>query len=280
MTYVHPRYMANSIEYEGLSTLPRGRVTQESSTRSGASTQLMSHSARVPRPTDHGDLRRARILIIDDSTLHRESLAAVIATSGTSAPAVAWDLPSLTPLLSELSPDIVLLNMVTREGQQLMRLIRAKHPRTRVIVMGISEEDELGIIGCAEAGVAGYHLRSESLSELLALIAKVLAGETCCSPKVSAILLKRLSTLAARRQPEARELVLTAREIQILRMLEMGLSNRDIADQLCIALHTVKNHVHSVLNKLGVSTRNAAAAYSRSLRYDDVALGDLGTALA
>ena len=60
------------------------------------------------------------------------------------------------------------------------------------------------------------------------------------------MLVRRLSALAARRQPAATELVLTPREVQILRMLEMGLSNRNIADQLGIAIHTVKNHVHSV----------------------------------
>ena len=81
------------------------------------------------------------------------------------------------------------------------------------------------------------------------------------------MLLRRLSALAARPQPEAKELVLTARQAQILRMLEMGLSNRDIADQLRIAIHTVKNHVHSVLTKLGVSTRAEAAALARTVRY-------------
>jgi DNA-binding NarL/FixJ family response regulator len=60
-----------------------------------------------------------------------------------------------------------------------------------------------------------------------------------------------------------KELVLTAREIQILRLIESGLSNQEIADHLYIALHTVKNHVHSVLSKLGVSTRAEAAAYAR-----------------
>jgi ATP/maltotriose-dependent transcriptional regulator MalT len=75
-----------------------------------------------------------------------------------------------------------------------------------------------------------------------------------------------LSVLAAQRQPEAKELVLTAREIQILQLLEIGLSNRDIADRLFIALHTVKNHVHSLLSKLGVSTRAEAVACSRSFR--------------
>ena len=90
------------------------------------------------------------------------------------------------------------------------------------------------------------------------------------------MLLRRLSALAARRQPMAKELVLIAREAQILCMLEMGLSNRNIADHLGIAIHTVKNHVHSVLTKLGVvltrlgvSTRAQAAALARTVRYTE-----------
>jgi len=92
---------------------------------------------------------------------------------------------------------------------------------------------------------------------------------------VAAILAKRLSVLAAQRQPvQPKELVLTAREAQILAMLEMNMSNRDIAAQLCIAVHTVKNHLHSLLKKMGVRTRADAAAMSRTIRYGD---GDPGT---
>jgi DNA-binding NarL/FixJ family response regulator len=203
-------------------------------------------------------------LIVDDCTLYRENLAAVLAANDRAAPRVAWDLPSLRSALEECTPDVVLLSMSTRDSAVLLRTTIASDPVAKVIAVGVSEDDESTIVACAEAGVTGYHLRSESLNDLLLLLRKVARGESACSPRVAAILLQRLSTLAAERKPGAEELVLTAREIQILRMLEMGLSNRDIADQLCIALHTVKNHVHSVLGKLGVSTRAQAVAASRT----------------
>lgn len=208
----------------------------------------------------------AQILIVDDCTLQRENLAAILQNDGVATPAVAWDLPSVRAALAEMVPHVVLLSMMTRGSIALLRAVREACPLARVIVVGISEDDETDIIACAEAGVAGYHLRTESLNELLRLISKVADGESACSPRVSAILLSHLSALAAQRQPSNKELVLTAREMQILQMLEMGLSNRDIADRLCITLHTVKNHVHSVLSKLGVSTRTEAAAVSRSSR--------------
>ena len=206
-------------------------------------------------------------MVVDDCTLYRENLAAVLAASDAVAPIVAWDLLSLKATLDEWTPDIVLLSVSTRDSAELLRIAATSAPDAKVIAVGVSEDDESTIVACAEAGVTGYHLRSESLDDLLLLIRKLSHGESVCSPKVSAILLRRLSMLAAERKPGSEELVLTAREIQILRMLEMGLSNRDIADQLCIALHTVKNHVHSVLGKLGVSTRAQAVAVSRSFNY-------------
>lgn len=212
-----------------------------------------------------GLLHDARVLIVDDCTLYRDYLAAVVASHGVVAPGVAWDLPSLIAAFDATLPRVILLNMGTRESAMLLRQALKLSPHVRVVVLGISEDDESEIVACAEAGVAGYHLRSESLEDLLVLIHKVAAGESLCSPRVSAILLRRLSALAAQRQPVAKELVLTAREIQILRMLELGLANREIADQLCIAVHTVKNHVHSLLTKLGVGTRAQAAALARTV---------------
>ena len=207
------------------------------------------------------------ILVVDDCTLFRENLAAALAVNDAVAPIVAWDLLSLKATLDEWTPDIVLLSVSTRNSAALLRTMTATKPGAKVIAVGVSEDDESTIVACAEAGVAGYHLRSESLVDLLSLMSKLSHGEPVCSPKVSAILLRRLSMLAAERKPGSEELVLTAREIQILRMLEMGLSNREIADQLFIALHTVKNHVHSVLTKLGVSSRAEAVAVSRSVNY-------------
>lgn len=209
-------------------------------------------------------LHDARLLIVDDCTLHRENLAAVFTANGAKPPSVAWDLATLFTALTENPPTLVLINSNTRDVGMLLQAIFEIVPNMRVIVLAMSEDDEAGIVTCAEVGVAGYHLRSESLDDLLVLIRRVADGESLCSPRVSAILLRRLSTLAAQRQSVPKDLDLTVREVQILRMLEMGLSNRDIALRLCIAVHTVKNHVHNVLTKLGVSTRAEAAAVFRT----------------
>ena len=170
----------------------------------------------------------------------------------------------MTSLISAFghdTPGIILLNIATRDSAALLRVMAEISPNSRVIALGVAADDESSIVMCAEAGVAGYHLRTESLDDLLALIPRVAAGETFLSAKISAMLLKRLSALAAPR-PVARELVLTEREDQN----PQGLSNRDIATRLCIAIPTVKYHVHSVLTKLGVNTRADAAALFRSVK--------------
>lgn len=217
-------------------------------------------------PDVRDPLRGENMLIIDDCTLYRENLVAIFAQNGIATPSVAWDLPSLVTTLDGIDPTIVLLNIATRGSALLLRAVKDLRPKVRVIVLGASEENESEIVACAEAGVSGYHMRTDSLEDLLVLIRKVAGGETLCSPKVSAILLRRLSALASQREPAAKELALTTREAQILTMLELGRSNQDIATQLSIAVHTVKNHVHSLLTKLGVSTRAEAAALSRTIR--------------
>ncbi|BBY86472.1 Two-component system, NarL family, nitrate/nitrite response regulator NarL [Mycolicibacterium tokaiense] len=206
-----------------------------------------------------------RILVVDDCTLFRDNLVAVLAVSGFPTPSSAWDLPSLVTALEDPEIRVVLVNMKSRGSALLLKAAMDINPGSRVIAVGASVADEADILACAEAGVAGYHMRSDALGALIVLIQDVAAGISSCPPAVSAILLKRLSSLAAQTKSADRELALTAREIQILRMIERGRSNRDIATELDIAIHTVKNHVHNLLTKLGVGTRAEAAALSRTI---------------
>lgn len=204
-------------------------------------------------------------MIIDDCTLFREILADILAAKGVAVAHTAWDLPSLLAAFEQSEASVVLLNIATRGSHLLIRAAKDINPGVRTIVVGIPEDDEQKIIACAEAGVAGYHMRRDSLTDLIELIDNVARGQSSCPPWVSAILLRRLSNLASAPQLLERDLVLTTRETQILKMLELGRSNRDIAARLNIAVHTVKNHVHNLFTKLGVSTRAEAAARSHAI---------------
>ena len=110
--------------------------------------------------------RDARILIVDDWTLYRECLAASFAADGRVPPSVAWDLWSLIAALEEFAPNVVLLNIQTHDSGMLLRQVAEISPTARVIVFGLSEDDETEIVACAELGVAGYHLQTESLENL------------------------------------------------------------------------------------------------------------------
>ena len=233
-------------------------------------------SAESTNPGDPGEPKPERatsgnlgaaggLVIIDDCTLFREILADILAVNGVTVASTAWDLPSLLAAFEKTEANLVLLNMATRGSRLLLRTTKDVNPAVRTIVAGIPEEDEQKIIACAEAGVAGYHMRRDSLDDLIKLIDNVGGGQSSCPPWVSAILLRRLSKLASQPRPLERDVVLTTREAQILKMLELGRSNRDIAARLNIAVHTVKNHVHNLFTKLGVSTRAEAAVRSHAV---------------
>jgi DNA-binding NarL/FixJ family response regulator len=206
-----------------------------------------------------GTSGRLTILIVDDNCLYRETLAKIISRRPeVSGLRTAKDKSSVRTALDEHTPDIVLLSLASHDSADLLALIRTVAPASRLIVIGASEDAEEEIVRCAEAGVAGYLLRSESLVQLIALIGSVVVGETLCSPRVAAVLLRRISALADEPPPKDAEEPLTPREREIRDLLELGLSNREIADRLFIEVRTVKNHVHHILTKLGVSRRYQA----------------------
>jgi DNA-binding NarL/FixJ family response regulator len=213
-----------------------------------------------------------RILIVDDNCLYGEVLAATLAEQlGVLAVCTARGLESVRAELARDLPDVVLLNLASVNSRSLVCAVRERNPDTRVIVLGVNEEDEQEILQCAKAGVSGFLTRSDSLPHLLELIGRVTGGETLFSPRMAAVLLRLLADLAVVRHPAPRLSTLTDRENQILRLLELGCTNRAIAEELSIEVFTVKNHVHSVLTKLGVRRRGEAAAVGRGL--EDIAAG-------
>jgi two-component system, NarL family, nitrate/nitrite response regulator NarL len=147
----------------------------------------------------------------------------------------------------------------------VLSAIAGAAPHAQVIAVGVFETEQQ-VIACAEAGVAGYLLRHESLAQLGAVVQSVLRGETICSPQVAATLLRRVATLAAERRSADGTAQLTVREREVLQLVDLGMSNRDIAERLSIEVRTVKNHVHNILEKLQVHRRGEAAARLRAGR--------------
>lgn len=207
-----------------------------------------------------------RVVIVDDARLNRECLAAQLASHGTTT-ATAWDLSSLLAEVDQVVPDAILLNIDTPDSATLLQLALDLDRRVRVIVYGLSSDRESEIVSCAEAGVAGLHLRTESFDHLLSLTTSSADGRAQCSAEVSSILIRRVYAFAAQANPDTTTDVLTRREIEILELIEQGLTNQQIASRLSLTLHTVKNHVHNLLSKLGVSSRAEAVAVFRATKY-------------
>ncbi len=207
-----------------------------------------------------------RLLVVDDCRLQRDALARVLHSEPWVAGIeTAPDCASALRHPIGFPPTITLLNMTMAQSLDSLRTLAHSGRKARVVSMGVSE-DEGEIIACAEAGAAGYLLRADPLSQLQAVIQCVAKGEALCSPRVAATLLGRVTMLAAERGGHGGFAQLTAREYEVLTLLEDDLSNREIADRLCIEVRTVKNHVHSILDKLGVDRRGRAAARLRAER--------------
>ena len=207
-----------------------------------------------------------RVLIVAHIRLYREGLAQMlqaerrIAVVGT---AVGAD--EAVVALREHQPDVVLLDMAIPDNVWLVRALVAAVPGTKVVALAVPEI-EREVIACAEAGVAGYVTREGSVEDVVEAVESVARGEMLCSPRMAATLLQRVATLALERSPDSIEARLTRRELEILDLIDQGLSNKEIARRLTIELSTVKNHVHNVLEKLNVSRRGEAAARARAGR--------------
>lgn len=204
------------------------------------------------------------VLIVDDSRLYSDGLAAIISQEAdVSLARTASHWTEVLKVVADGVPDVVLVNVAMRDGAVIVSDIHTSLPEMFVIAIGV-DDVERDIVGYVESGISGYLLRSEPLSALTTLIHNVVDGETYCSPRIAAALMHRVALLAD--ELRDRVPVLTAREDQILGLLDAGLSNQQIADSLQIELRTVKNHVHHILGKLGVARRGEAVAAIRSLR--------------
>ena len=173
--------------------------------------------------------------------------------------ATAGDQAETILLISDLQPDVVIIDMATRQSLDVVRSIRRADPRIRVVGFGV-QEVEGEILACAEAGLAGYVPCEASLDELVERTLRIMRGELLCTPRMAAAMFRSLELRKSAYDEGGIGAVLTAREREVLRLIDGGLSNKEIASSLHIEVSTVKNHVHNLLEKLHVTSRMQAAA--------------------
>ncbi len=165
---------------------------------------------------------------------------------------------------TELLPDVVLMDvrMPGVGGIEATRRIRHAHPETKVVVLTVSEDEE-DLFAAVRAGATGYLLKEVSIDEVPAAVRAVARGQAVVTPSMASKLLGEFNVLSRRIDAaHGHAPRLTDREVEVLRLVAKGMSNRDIANELVIAQNTVKNHVRNILEKLQMKSRMEAAMYA------------------
>jgi DNA-binding NarL/FixJ family response regulator len=209
-----------------------------------------------------------RVLLVDDQALFREALATLLGVR----PEIvvvgeARDGEEALRRVAELAPEVVLmdLRMPVLDGVAATRRLRVEHPGVRVLALTTFDDDE-DVFAALRAGAIGYLLKDVSSGRLVEAVLAAAAGGSVLEPSVAAKVVARVARLpadAARPQPLV--VPLSEREVDVLRLLADGRSNREIAGTLHLAEGTVKNHVTNVLGKLGARDRTQAALRARAL---------------
>lgn len=217
-----------------------------------------------------------RVFVVDRIRLACEAVAVVFGrTQDLQVVGFAQDVELALAELATLACDLVLLNANLKEGGalQLLTTVRQQQPDTKVIVVGLPNTEAV-IMRYIEAGAIGYTLLEDSLDELLMRIRAAFNEEAIVAPEVAVALIDRLANLSdlladVGVTPEHYD-NLTDREGQILELIADGLTNHEIADELTIEVGTVKNHIHSIFDKLNLSNRKDAAIYLSLLQQHEV----------
>jgi DNA-binding NarL/FixJ family response regulator len=210
-----------------------------------------------------------RVLLVDDQALFREALATLLdVRDDVEVVGEAADGDEALRRVAALSPDVVLmdLRMPVLDGIAATRRLRAERPDVRVIALTTFDNDE-DVFAALRAGAVGYLLKDVSSQRLVEAIGAAARGESVLQPSVAAKVVARFAQLPDEAVPRPQPLVvpLSDRELDVLRLLADGRSNREIAAALFLAEGTVKNHVTNVLAKLGARDRTQAALRAREL---------------
>lgn len=208
-----------------------------------------------------------RVLVASELRLVRECLeGALAAAPDLTVVGAAADRRSVVSLGRESSPEALVLDRRMPDGLPAVLELLAERPRTRVLAYGVQEtEPEIAV--CSDAGIHGFVPHDAGPEDLIDCLRRVLRGEFVGSARVSELLLRHF----VRRTAPLAGHGLTSREVEIMRQLDLGRSNKEIAASLGIELATVKSHVHHLLGKLEARRRSEAAAKWRSSGRTNVA---------
>ncbi len=209
--------------------------------------------------------RTVRVLVVDDHDLFRTGLSSLLsAEPGIEVVAQASGGQMGVRLAAELAPDVVLMDvrMPDLSGPEATREIVQHDPNMRVIALTVTSEDR-DVAAVLEAGAVGFLAKDTPIDSLVTAIRAAASGAAWLSPRAAEVVLGRIRNAPAPAQMDGAGLAqLSARELDVLRLVANGLENSQIARELDISPRTAKNHVSNILSKLGLPSRVQAAVYA------------------
>jgi two-component system nitrate/nitrite response regulator NarL len=202
-----------------------------------------------------GGVSDVKVLVVTEIRLYRDGVAdALRRLDGVDEAVTAATGPGAVVSARRSECVVALVDMALPASSQTVRALLTARPSLKVIALGVPE-DGPEVVAVAEAGVHGYISRDATLEELLEALKGALSGEAVCSGRVAAGLLRYIAEQARSRGYGQAPIQLTPREREVLRLLQAGMTNKEIARALDLRLSTVKNHVHNVLTKYGATAR-------------------------
>ena len=220
-------------------------------------------------------MAKIKILIADDHAVVREGTRRILEQDQRlEVVAEAGDGEEAVRLATNLKPDVAIIDiaMPNIDGIEATRQIKALCPDTTVLILTAYDDDQF-IFSLLEAGAAGYLLKSVRGRELIDAVRSVHAGESVLHPAIARKVLNRFVPSSGKPTKEESVDVLSQREMEVLKLAARGLSNQDIAEELCLSMRTIQGHLGHIFNKLQVGSRTEAVI--RALKEGWVTLDDV-----
>ena len=205
-----------------------------------------------------------RVLVVDDQELFRRGLTMLLAAEdGIEVVGEAGDGVEGTSLAESAAPDVVLLDvrMPKRSGIEACLAIKEAVPSAKIIMLTVSDE-EADLYEAVKSGASGYLLKDSSIEEVAQAVRVVADGQSLISPSMAIKLIDEFKQMSKPEKASGPGLRLTERELDVLRLVAQGHSNKEIAARLYISENTVKNHVRNMLEKLQLHSRMEAVMYA------------------